>query len=128
MPNGKRPSRPLLVLLGLFVVCLAIVLIAWAADFYLYMYVPSRSMEPSAPPPTHPVTIIVFLLTGGGLLLYAPRLGLIVLTGLLGTILLGTIVGYLAFAWTPTLVQWLLTAAMSVQSIYGWTKFGNRFD
>ena len=123
MPTGKA-----IVFFGLFGVCLAIVVIAWAAGSEFYMYLPpSRAVDRGGPPPTPAFLIVVFLLIGGGLFLHAPRLGLIVLTGLLGTILLGSIVGYLAFAWKPTLVQWLLTATMSVQSVYGWAKFGNCF-
>ena len=122
------PIRKVIVFSGLFGVCLAIIVIAWAAGSEFYMCLPSRcTMDRCAPPPTPAFLIAVILLIGGGLFLYAPRLGLIVLTGLLGTLLLGSIVGYLAFAWTPTVVQWLLTAAMIVQSIYGWAKFGGCF-
>jgi hypothetical protein len=123
------PTHKTLVFFGLLGVCLAIVVIAWATDSEFYLFLSDPELEFDAPhPPTPAFLVIVFLLTGGGAFLRWPRIGLIILTGLLGTILLGSIVGYLAFAWTPTLVQWLLTAAMSMATIYGWANFGNRFD
>jgi hypothetical protein len=122
------PIRTVLVLVGLFAACLAIVLIAWAVGSEFYLFLPGRR-HVAPPSPSHPILVLIMLLSCPALfLLYSRHFGLVLFSILLGSLVLGSVVGYFMFAWTPTLVQWLLTVVMGVETAYGWTIHGDYFD
>jgi hypothetical protein len=130
LKENNMPIRVAAILFGLLAVCVIVILLAWAfgGEFYLFMP-PSRHSCEIDRPPTHPAIVLAALLFCVALfLLYSQHWGLVFFTALFGGIVLGSIVGYLLFAWTPTLVQWLLTAAVGVETWYGWTKHGDYFD
>ena len=121
------PIRVMLTLLGLFLVCVAIVLIAWAvgSDFYLGWPRPSLRLR------THddPVLVLVlFAFCALMFLFYSQHYGLVLFSIVLGLVLIGIPVGYFLLGRTPTLAQWLLAAAMIAESLYGWTKNEDYFD
>jgi hypothetical protein len=114
------PLRVVLILVGLFAGCLAIVLFAWAIGSEFYVFIPSR-FRWVGKLPTHPSAVLALLATCAALFLYSPRYALFFFTALLGCLLLGSLVGYGVFAWKPTLMQALLTFAMIAETAYGWT-------
>lgn len=120
------PLRVVLVLLGLFAACVAIVVIAWAvgSDFYLGWPRPHLRLCTRDDPLT---VLVILLFCTGVFLVYSQHYGLVLFTGALGLVLVGIPVRYFLFGQTPTLVQWLLAAAMSAEAIYGWMIHGEEY-
>ena len=127
------PLRVALILLGLFVVCLAIVLLAWLSGSEFYLFVPPlsrwgiRRLSAYAPP-THPSIVVGLLATCVALYFYSPHYALVWFTILLGSLVLGSPIGYFFFAWKPTVAQVLLTLAMIAEACYGWSVQGYYLD
>jgi hypothetical protein len=124
------PLRVAKVLLALFAACVAIVGLAWVFDGQLYMLLPpGRHYRHIERPPTHPAIIMVGLAFCVGFFsFFSRRWGVMLFTVLFAGIVLGSVVGYLVFAWTPTLVQWLLAFAMGAETWYAWSTRGECFD
>lgn len=121
------PLRVAIILFGLFAACVAIAALAWAYGGQFYLFAPSRWGLHR--PPTHPVVILMYLGLSLGIFFFlSQHYGLVMFTGLPVTLLLGTTVGYLVFAWTPTLVQWLLTFVAGAEAYYGWAMTNEYFD
>ena len=121
------PIRIVIVLLSLFAACLAVALGAWAAGSEFYLFIPGR--RGIHRPPDHPIELIIAMAFCAGLfLLFSQHYGLVFFTGLFASLVLGSIVGYLVFAWTPTVVQWLLTVAMGAETTYGWMIHGEYLE
>lgn len=112
------PLRMVLILVGLFATCIAVVLLAWSAGSQFYVFVPGRRV---LPPPTHPMVVLVFLAVCLALFRYSQHYGLVALSLLLGGLVLGSIIGPWVFAWRPTVPQILLTLAMLGEVAYGWS-------
>jgi hypothetical protein len=115
------PLRVALILFGLFTGCLAIVCMAWAIGSEFYVFLPSRHIASISRPPTHPCEVLILLAVCVALYLYSPHYALLFFTALLAGLLLGSLVGYGVFAWTPTVPQVLLTLTMIAEAAYGWT-------
>lgn len=115
------PLRTALILFGLFAGCVAIVVIGWAIGSDFYLLVPRRWYGAVARPPTHPCGVLIMLGMCVALYLYSPRYSLLYFTVLLGSLLLGSLVGYSVFDWRPTAMQILLTIAMIAEACYGWS-------
>jgi hypothetical protein len=122
------PLRMAVILFGLFVGCVATVLVAWAIGSEFYVLVPTRWLRAVSRPPTHPCGVLVFLAACVALYLYSPRYALLYFTVLLGSVVLGSLVGYGVFNWKPTLMQVLLTLAMTAEAVYGWSIQGYYLD
>jgi len=122
------PIRQFLILLGLFVICLATIGIAWATGNELYLWwMPLRHWFPYLPPPEPPTHPLVFLLAFGVVGVWqclvgrGARVGLCIITGFL---ILGSVIGWFAYHWTPTVCQCLLTVAIVALTIY----YGKQID
>jgi len=113
------PARQLALLLGLFCLCLAIVGLAWASGSQLYLFLPSR--RPTLPP-THPGVILFFLVLSPFLTYWLRQNGVYYFVVMTACILLGTVMGFYVYKWTPSLAQHLLAAAMIATSIYAWKQ------
>ncbi|NLE39694.1 MAG: hypothetical protein GX621_16875 [Pirellulaceae bacterium] len=111
------PIRTAAILSGLFAACLAIAAIAWAIGSEFYLLLPTRL----SPPPHHPLLVLGLLAVCLALFFYSQREALILFSVLLDSLVLGSIVGYAEFDWTPTVMQTLLTVTMIAETIYGWT-------
>ena len=112
------PIRNFLILLGLFSLCLAIVLIAWACGSELYL--PFGRHDPG--PPTHPVGILAAILLAAVLGCGLRFLSVIAVTLFAVLICLGIPVGCLVHHWTPGICQYLLAVALTVNAWYGWNQ------
>jgi hypothetical protein len=121
------PLRTALILFGLFTGCLVIVLLAWASGSEFYVFLPSRWFT-SIHPPTHPSVVLILLAACVALYLYSQHYALLFFTALLGGLVLGSLVGYGVFAWTPTVAQLSLTLAMIAEAAYGWTIQNDYLD
>ena len=120
------PIRIVMVLLGLFVACLAVVIFAWAVGSDFYLGWPTRhGLLRTTDHPLFVLAILVFC--AAVFLFYSQHYGLVLFTTVLGLVLVGIPVGFFLFDRTPTLVQWLLAAAMSAEVIYGWTIHGEDY-
>jgi hypothetical protein len=115
------PLRIVLIFAGLFLGCLAIVLLAWAVGSEFYIFIPSFRLRAANKPPDHPFVVLGLLMTCLAVYFYSPTTGLSFFTVLLGGLVLGSIVGYAVFQWTPTVMQIVLTAAMIAEAGYGWS-------
>ena len=126
------PIRVALVLLGLFLVCVAIVVVAWAVGSDFYLFWPSRRSVLRDPydPRYHPVVVLALLaFCAGVFLLYSQHYGLLLFTIILvGGVLVGAAFAFFLFDRPPTLSQCLLAVAMSAESIYGWTIHDEYLD
>lgn len=115
------PLRIVLIFSGLFLGCVAVVLLAWAIGSEFYIFIPSFRMRPAHRPPDHPAVVLGLLMTCLALYFYSPTTSLTCFTVLLCGLLLGSIVGYAVFQWRPTVMQILLTVAMIAEATYGWS-------
>jgi hypothetical protein len=115
------PFRMALILFGLFIGCLAVVLLAWAIGSEFYVFLPSRRFTSIHRPPTHPAGVLLLLGVCVAVYLYSPRHALFFFTALVGGILLGSLVGYGVFDWKPTVMQGFLTIMMIAEAAYGWS-------
>ena len=115
------PVRQLALLLGLFCLCLAIVGVAWASGEELFLFLPFRRALLTCPP-THPGVIFGFLLLCPILTYGFRQTGVYVFIAMTAGILLGSVVGFKVFQWTPSWAQLFLTAAMITTSIYAWKQ------
>ena len=113
------PVRQLALLLGLFGLCLAIVGLAWAHGYELYLFLPSR--RPSLPP-THPGVILALLVPSPFLTYWLRQNGVYYFMVMTGGILLGTVMGAYVYHWTPSWAQHVLAVAMIATSIYAWQQ------
>ena len=113
------PARQLALLLGLFCLCLAIVGIAWASGNQLYLFLPSR--RPSLPP-THPGVILFFLIVSLPLTYWLRQNGVYFFIVMTVGILLGSMMGFYVYKWTPSWAQHFLAVAMIATSIYAWQQ------
>ena len=121
------PIRVVLTLLGLFLVCVAIVLIAWAVGSDFYLGWPGRRGL-HLRTGDHPVFVLVLLVFCALVFLfYSQHYGLVLFSLVLVLVFIGIPVGCFLLGRTPTLVQWLLAAAMSAETIYGWTIHGEDY-
>ena len=113
------PIRQLALLLGLFCVCLAIVGIAWASGNELYLFLPSRH---AVLPPTHPGVVLVFLVLSPFLTYWLRQNGVLFFVMVAVGIVLGSMMGFFVYKWTPSWAQHVLTVAMIATSIYAWNQ------
>ncbi len=121
------PVRQLILLLGLFCLCLAVVGLAWAARGELYLYaldLPSRwhSHLRFQSPPTHPGVIFGFLGFSLPLTYWLRQKGVYFFILLTAGIVLGSVAGFFVYGWVPSWAQHLLTVAMIATSIYAWKR------
>lgn len=120
------PLRVVLVLLGLFAACLAIVIIAWAVGSDFYLGWPRSSIRLRTG--DNPLLVLVILVFCAGVFLfYSQHYGLVLFTVVFGLVIVGIPVRLFLLGQTPTLVQWLLAAVMSAETIYGWTIHGEDY-
>ena len=122
------PLRILTILIGLFAVCLAITLLAWAngSDFYIFFL--SKRITTIHKPPTDPVVILGLLVLGGIIYPFSQKSALLFFTLLISGLLLGSLVGYGVYAWSTTFSQSMLILAMIALTGYGWAKQKIYFD
>jgi hypothetical protein len=121
------PFRVATILLGLFVACVAIVVVAWAVGSDFYLGWPTRGTRLRTR--TDPLFVLALLVFCAGMfLLYSQHYGLVVFTVVLALVLIGIPVSYFLVGQTPTLVQWLLAAAMIAEAAYGWTIHGEHLE
>ncbi|MEN6451303.1 MAG: hypothetical protein ABFC96_12500 [Thermoguttaceae bacterium] len=113
--------RTALILLSLFVACCAIVLLAWGSGSEFYFFMPALRRHALGTPPTHPLGAMILLVACAALYLYSPHYALIYFSALLGSLILGSVIGYGVFAWKPTAMQLALTVAMIAETCYGWS-------
>ena len=118
--NTLMPVRQLALLIGLFCLCLAVVGMAWANGNQLYLFIPSRRLPRL--PPTHPGVILFFLVLSPFLTYWLRQNGVYYFIVMTACILLGTVMGFYVYKWTPSLAQHLLAAAMIATSIYAWKQ------
>jgi hypothetical protein len=114
------PLRQALILLAFFAACVALVVIAWASGADLYMFFPSRLKANR--PPTSAGVVLAILIFCAILAGWIGQKGLYVFMFATASLVLGSAVGFLVYAWTPTLVQHGLSAAMIATSIYAWAQ------
>lgn len=123
------PLRTFLTVFGLFGGCLAIAIVAWATGSEFYLLMPPRGLGRAVSlPPHHPLVILFALAIPGLLYFLSPRHALIVFSLIPALLLLGSLVGYAVFAWTPTWAQWALSAATIVATSYYWNRRDGLFD
>lgn len=121
------PLRMVIILIGLFAACAAFAAMAWLSGAEIFLFIPGR--RHAHRPPTHPAIVLAGLAFCLALfVMFSEHYGLVCFTVLAGCIVLGTILGYPVFSWTPTPAQWLLTIAAGTEAIYGWTKHNTYFD
>lgn len=113
------PAQRLLILLGLFAICIAIVAVGAAdgCEFYLFMLGGRHAY--AAYPPTEPSLIIYFLLLLYPTIAYwSRRVGTMFFAIFAASTVLGSITGYFVFEWTPSWAQHVLTVAMIGTAVY----------
>jgi hypothetical protein len=115
------PIRQVLILFTLLGLCLALVGLAWANGYELFLYLPSRRGH-AHHPPTHPGVIFATMIFSVLLAIWFRQWGVYVFTILSAGMVLGSLVGYFAFGWTPSWTQHFLTVAMIATSIYAWMQ------
>ena len=114
------PVRQLALLLGLFGLCLAIVGVAWANGESTLPVHSSRRLPRL--PPTHPGEILFFLSLSPFLTYWLRQNGVYYFMVVTACILLGTVMGYYVYKWTPSWAQHVLAVAMIATSIYAWQQ------
>ena len=122
--NTLMPIRQVILLFGLFALCVAIVGIAWATGSELYLFVPTGrwGYRHFHRPPTHPSIILGLLVTSLVLTYWFRQNGVYVFILMAFGILLGSAVGFLVFGWTPSWAQHVLFVAMIATSVYAWKQ------
>lgn len=113
------PLRPVLLLLCLFLACLAIAGLSYAMGWELYMFGSRRPFH--VRPPSDPTTIPFHLLASALVFLVSRSYGLLYLTFVTACVLIGSVWGWIMFQWMPTLAQHALSVALIVTLAYGWT-------
>ena len=119
------PIRVLVTLIVLLAVTAAVLAIAWISQSELYFFLPSVDSGYGVrlePPPTHPGSLLFLLIISLVVAIYSRHYGLVVFTIFPIGLLLGSGVGFVAFEWTPSLCQHLLTVSAVVAAGYGWSK------
>jgi hypothetical protein len=95
------PTRQLALLLGLFGLCLALVGLAWASGSELFLFVPTGHSRP----PTHPGIILGLLGISPILTFWVRQGGVYVFILITLGILLGSVLGFKGFGWTPSALR-----------------------
>ena len=117
------PLRMFLILMGLLAACVGVVLLAWATGSELYVFLPpGRHHFHLSKPPTDPVIMLVLLAVPLLIYFYSQHYALIAFSLLTAAVLAGSLVGFVLFAWTPSILQHLLSAVMVVAAAYGWAQ------
>ena len=120
------PIRVVMVLLGLFAACLGVVIIAWAVGSDFYLGWPGRYARlRTTDDPRCVLAILVFCAVV--FLFYSQHYGLVLFSIVLALVVVGIPVSFFLLGRTPTLVQWLLAAAISAETVYGWTIHGEDY-
>ena len=73
-------------------------------------------------PPTHPGVILFFLVLSPFLTYWLRQNGVYYFIVMTACILLGTVMGFYVYKWTPSWAQHLLAVAMIATSIYAWQQ------
>jgi uncharacterized membrane protein len=120
------PLRQFLILIGLFGCCLAIVGVAWVSGGELFLWLPIRRGRLSLPP-SYPGLILGCLVFSLGLTAWLRQFGAILLYMLTAGMLLGSVIGFFVYHWTPSWPQYLLTIAMITTCVYA-SKQGYYLD
>jgi len=115
------PFTRVLILLLLLSSCVAIILLAWFSGAELYLYLPSRRGVLHRPP-TDPRLLLFLLSFSVPLGYWLRQAGVYYFMVMTGGMIAGSIVGYLGFDWTPSIMQHALVVAMAATSIYGWRQ------
>jgi hypothetical protein len=113
------PVRQVVLLLVLFGLCLAMVGIAWITGSELYLFFPSRHMHG---PPTHPGIIFGLLVVSPILTYWFLQNGVYLFITMALWMLLGSVMGFFIFGWTPSWSQHCVTAAMIATGVYAWNQ------
>ena len=121
------PMSRVLTLVGLFGLCLAVVAIAWASGSELYLFTPAGRLGSLhglhvRRPPTHPGIILGLLVTIAILTYWLRQNGIYIFIVTALGVLLGSVVGFLVFHWTPSWAQHVLFVAMLATGVYAWTQ------
>ena len=115
------PVRQLALFLGLFCLCLAVVALAWASGKQLFLFLPVRFI-PIHLPPTHPGLIVGLLVLTPIVTYWFRQNGVYYFIVITVGILLGSMMGFYVYKWTPSWAQHLLSVAMIATSIYAWKQ------
>ena len=114
--------RTFLILMGLLAACVGIVLLAWTTGLELYLYFPGRHRFGAPRPPTDPRLCLVSLAIPILLYFYSQHYALIAFTVVAASVVLGILIGHFVYAWTPSILQYLLSAATAGTAAYGWAQ------
>jgi hypothetical protein len=115
------PIRILAILAVLPAVTLGVLALAWMSDSELYFFLPSRSFG-ILRPPTHPAYLFWLLLFPFVVAFFSRHYALMTFLLFPLGLLLGSVVGAVAFQWTPSLCQHLLSVCAIGASAYGWSQ------
>jgi hypothetical protein len=115
------PIRQVALLLGLFCLCLAIIGIAWASGSELFLFIPTRRGW-AHHPPTHPGILLAVLVASLVLTVWIGQRGIYFFGIFAVGMLLGSAVGFFAYAWTPSWAQHVLCVTLIATTIYAWTQ------
>jgi hypothetical protein len=113
------PIRLLAILGTLLTVTFALLALAWLTESELFFFLPWRRISP---PPTHPGLVACFLAIPFVVTVFSRHYGLVVFTLFPVGLLLGSIVGFVALGWTPSLCQHLLCVSAIAASGYAWSQ------
>jgi hypothetical protein len=112
-----------LILIGLLAACVGVVLLAWKTGSELYVFSPaSRLHLHVSKPPDDPLMVLALFVIPVLLYFYSQHFALIAFSILTADVLLGSVIGFAVYAWTPSILQHLLSVAMVAAAAYGWVQ------
>ncbi len=114
------PVRRLAIFVALLATTVGVLALAWLHGSDLYFLLPSYRHRSVWPPPTNPDELAMILAATAVVAAFSRHYGLVMFTFFPIGLLLGSIVGYLVFEWTSSLLQLLLVFVSATASVYGW--------
>jgi hypothetical protein len=117
------PLRVFSILTVLIVATLGLFGFAWLTGSELYFFIPTR-YQPLLRPPTSPFLMLGILAIPTTVTIMSRHYGLLIFMLFPLGLLVGTVVGWLLFDWTPSWCQHLLATFAILLSVYGWSQRG----
>ena len=93
----------------------------WVTDAELYSCIPMERMQDHLPP-SHPAEILLFLMLPFAIGIFSNYYGLLMFMVLPIELVLGSLIGFFVFEWTPSLSQHLLCFFTVVTAGYAWSQ------
>lgn len=111
------PVKYFVMFLGFWVVCLVVAILGASTEAGLFAYIPSRSGTMIHPP--NSTTVLIGIGAVGALFLFFQDASVWVALALSISLVLGLIVGQVKQEWTPSVIQYPLTAFVAGLTAYG---------